>query len=158
MDKQNALHSLIGSRAQTVDVETKAEMFELIGYIAKPGRISSIEAEIPTDGRNEAFESLFPGQVYRPITMGDTPSGLPNKISPQLRINFLNIDNCPEALAKNMRAGNSGCVGRINKSKFVLDLVMNYGFQFGKHQDVSKIRKIAQRNGLLNQFERGFNR
>lgn len=148
--------ALLGSRAQTIAVANEAQMFELIGYMAKPGRISSIEAEVPADGRDAIFEQLFPGQVYRPIATGYTPSGMPNKLSSQFRINFSNLRNCPQILRANIGAGNSSCVGRLNKSKFVLTLVKNYGFRFGDRQDLAKIRKIAVDRGYQNSFERGY--
>lgn len=72
---------LIGARAQGINICSEEEMFEIVGYMATPGRINSIEAEVPKDGRDTVFENLFPGQKYRPIEMGNTPSGLPNKLS-----------------------------------------------------------------------------
>lgn len=147
---------LIGARAQGIDIYSEEEMFEIIGYMATPGRINSIEAEVPKDGRDTVFESLFPGQKYRPIEMGDTPSGLPNKLSPQFRINFGNLRNCPAVLKQNMGKGNSACIGRINKSKFVIQIVQEYGFRFGEYQDVDVIRSIAKERGFLEAFERGY--
>lgn len=147
---------LIGARAQGIDIYSEEEMFEIIGYMATPGRINSIEAEVPKDGRDTVFESLFPGQKYRLIEMGDTPSGLPNKLSPQFRINFGNLRNCPAVLEQNMGKGNSACIGRINKSKFVIKIVQEYGFRFGEYQDVNVIRSIAKERGFLEAFERGY--
>lgn len=152
----DAASSLLGPRAQTINVASESQMFEIVGYMARPGRISSIEAEVPRDGRDERFERFFPGQTYRPITMGDTPSGLPNKLSPQFRINFSNLRNCPQVLKANMGAGNAACVGRINKSRFVLFIVQNYGFRFGDTQNVSAIRQIAADRGYLAEFEKGY--
>ena len=148
---------LLGPRSQTITVYSESEMFELVGYIAAPGRVSSFEAEVPKDGRDDTFERLFPGQRYRPIEIGDTPSGMPNKLSSQFRINFSNLRNCPVVLKKNMGKGNASCVGRVNKSKFVLDLVQNYGFQFGDRQDINRIRAIAKERGYLEAFIRGYN-
>ena len=147
---------LIGPRSQTIYFTSDAELFEAIGYMARPGRVSSIEAEVPKDGRDDTFEVLFPGQKYRPIELGDTPSGMPNKLSPQFRINFASVRNCPKTLKANMGAGNGGCVGRINKSRFVMDMVQNYGFRFGDFQNVSAIRKIAEARDHLSDFERGY--
>lgn len=147
---------LVGARAQTISVSSESEMFEIIGYMATPGRVGSIEAEIPKDGRDRMFEKMFPGQTYRPIEMGNTPSGMPNKLSPQFRINFSNLRNCPEILKKNMGKGNSSCVGRINKSKFVINVVQQYGFRFGDQQDVNAIRAIAEKRGYKEDFERGY--
>lgn len=154
----NGNSPLVGDRAMTIPVRSEAEMFELVGYMATPGRVRSIEAEVPKDGRDALFEKLFPGQIYRPIELGNTPSGMPNKLSPQFRINFGNLHNCPEILLKNMGKGNGSCVGRINKSKFVINIVQNYGFRFGDWQDISAIRAIAQERGFLEEFESGYRR
>jgi hypothetical protein len=88
--------------------------------------------------------------------MGYTPSGMPNKVSSQFRINFIDLRNCPTTLKINMGKGNGGCVGRINKSKFVLDLVEHYGFRFGDRQDVDCIRAVARKCGYLKEFEKGY--
>lgn len=146
---------LVGPRAEDIPMSCE-QRFEVVGYMACPGRVSSFEAEVPKDGRDKVFEELFSGQVYRPIELGNTPSGLPNKLGPQFRINFASLDNCPAVLSDSIRAGNGGCVGRINKSRFVVDLVQFYGFRFGRHQDVAAIRKIAEDNGYLEEFEKGY--
>ena len=147
---------LLGPRSETVYVKNDSQMFEVIGYIAAPGRVKSFEAEVPKDGRDKIFEEHFSGQVYRPIELGYTPSGMPNKVAPQFRINFLNTDNCPEPLKSCLRAGNSSCVARINRSRFVLTLVQHYGFQFGEYQDIEKIRAIATSKGYLDDFNKGY--
>ena len=152
----NSANVLLGPRAQTIPIASEEQMFEIVGYMARPGRVSSIEAEVPKDGRNNIFERLFPGQTYRPITMGNTPSGMPNKLSSQFRINFASLRNCPQILKENMGAGNLSCVGRINKSEFVLTIVENYGFRFGDRQNTNEIRQIAAERGYLEAFERGY--
>jgi len=154
----NIHNSLLGERAQTIVVCSEEEMFELVGYMASPNRISSVEAEVPKDGRDEVFERVFPGQTFRPIELGDTPSGLPKKMGPQFRINFSNLSNCPDTLLRNMGKGVGSCIGRINRSKFVIDLVQNYGFRFGNRQDVLHIRSIAKERGYIEAFERGYKR
>ncbi len=149
---------LVGDRAKSIEFESQEELFEIIGYMARPGRIKSIEAEVPKDGTNRTFEKMFPGQTYRPIEVGDTPSGLPNKIGPQFRINFGDISNCPPALARNLGKGNAACAARINRSRFVIDIVQSYGFRFGSSQNVNNIRAIAEKRGYAEAFEKGYNR
>jgi hypothetical protein len=149
---------LLGERAQTIDFRNSHDLFEAIGYLAYPGRILSFEAEVPIDGRDEAFERLFPGQTYRPITVNNTPSGLPSKMGPQFRINMASIKNCPEVLQRNTGSGNGNCVARINRSKFVISLVERYGFRFGSTQNTEEIRHIAEDQGFLEDFEKGYNR
>ena len=147
---------LLGPISQTIYFESDAELFEAIGYMARPGRVSSIEAEVPRDGRDDTFEALFSGKKYRHIELGDTPSGMPNKLSPQFRSNFVSVFNCPKTLKANMGEGNGGCVGRINKFRFVMDMVQNYGFKFSNYRNVSTIRKVADSRGYLSDFERGY--
>lgn len=151
-------NQLVGDRAQTISIYSEEEMFEIIGYMVTPGRVNSIEAEVPKDGRDEIFERLFSGQKYRPIELGSTPSGMPNKLSPQFRINFGNLRNCPQILKQNMGKGNGSCVGRINKSKFVIQIVQEYGFKFGDYQDVKAIRNIAVKRGYSDAFDHGYSK
>lgn len=151
--------SFIGARSGFIDFNSDEELFEVVGYLAKPGRLASIWAEIPSDYREADFKRLFPGQPYMPITMTTTPSGQPSKFSPQLRINLANITNCPAILKPAIGVGlGTSIVGRINKSKFVVQLVHFFGFQFGDMQDVSAIRNKVAEYGYTKAFDRGFNR
>lgn len=147
---------LLGSRAQTILIPSKMLLYEVIGYVANPNHVSSFEAEVPEDYRAKLFRQLFPGQVYRPIAVNDTPSGMPNKLGAQFRINFNSTRNCPQILMQNMGKGTGSCVGRINKSKFVLDLVQYYGFRFGPVQKVANIRAIASKQGFASFFDKGY--
>lgn len=153
-----SVNPLLGPRSKSIAIASQNEMFEIVGYLAAPGRILSIEAEVPTDGRDKLFEEMFPGQTYRPIELGDTPSGMPNKLSPQFRLNLSNIRNCPPSLKAAVGVGTGSCVGRINRSKFVMDLVQNYGFKFGARQSTTLARGIAEQKGYLADFERGYSR
>ncbi len=151
--------SFIGDRSGFIDFNSDDELFEVVGYLAKPGRLAGIWAEIPNDDREADFKRLFPGQPYMPITMNITPSGQPSKFSPQFRINLGNMTNCPDILRPAIGKGfGNAIVGRINKSKFVVQLVHYFGFQFGDTQDVSAIKKIVDAYGYTNAFNRGYNR
>lgn len=151
--------SFIGERSGYIDFNSDDELFEVIGYLAKPGRLAGIWAEIPNDDREADFKRLFPRQPYMPITMTTTSGGLPSKFSPQFRINLRNITNCPAILRPAIGKGlGSAIVGRINKSKFVVQLVHFFGFKFGDTQDVSAIRKIVGEYGYTKAFNRGYNR
>ena len=151
-----AANMLAGERAMGISIYSLDEMFEIVGYLCTPGRVNSFEAEIPKDGRDDYFESIFPGQKYRPIELGYTPSGHPNKLGCQFRINLANVRNCPEKLLKNSGKGNGSSVRRINKSRFVLALVLDYGFVFGSYQNVSAIRANAVSKGYGDAFDRGY--
>lgn len=151
--------SFIGDRSGYIDFNSDDEFFEVVGYLAKPGRIVDIWAEIPNDHREADFKRLFPRQPYLPITMTTTSGGLPSKFSPQFRINLGDKSNCPEILKPAIGKGlGKAIVGRINKSKFVVQLVHYFGFQFGATQDVSAIKKIVTGYGYTEAFNRGYNR
>jgi hypothetical protein len=75
----STLQQLAGFRAQTIRFRDQDELFEALGYMATPGRLKSIDAEVPCDGREAIFRQLFPGQKYMPITINKTPSGMPSK-------------------------------------------------------------------------------
>ena len=47
---------LIGERAQTIAINSQEALFEIIGYMATPGRITSIEAEVPRDELRVAYQ------------------------------------------------------------------------------------------------------
>lgn len=151
--------SFIGDRSGFINFNSDDELFEVIGYLAKPGRLAGIWAEIPNDNREVDFKRLFPGQPYMPITMTTTPNGQPSKFSPQFRINLGNMKNCPPILIPAIGKGlGSSIVGRINKSKFVVQLVHFFGFQFGDMQNVSAIKNKVAEYGFIEAFNRGYNR
>jgi hypothetical protein len=151
--------SFIGDRSGFIDFNSDDELFEVVGYLAKPGRLAGIWAEIPSDDREADFKRLFPRQPYMPITMTTTPSGRPSKFSPQFRINLANITNCPDILIPAIGKGlGSSIVGRINKSKFVVQLVHFFGFQFGDMQNISAIKNKVAEYGYTRAFNRGYNR
>ena len=151
--------SFIGERSGSIDFKSDDELFEVVGYLAKPGRLAGIWAEIPNDDREADFKRLFPGQPYMPITMNITPSGRPSKFSPQFRINLGDMTNCPAILKPAIGKGlGKAIVGRINKSKFVVQLVHYFGFQFGDTQNVSTIKNIVTGYGYTKAFNRGYNR
>jgi hypothetical protein len=151
--------SFIGDRSGFIGFNSDEELFEVVGYLAKPGRLVGIWAEIPNDDREEDFKRLFPGQPYMPITKNTTPSGQPNKYSPQFRINLGDMTNCPAILKPAIGKGlGKAIVGRINKSKFVVQLVHYFGFQFGDTQNVSAIKNIVAGYGYTKAFNRGYNR
>ena len=156
---QNFSSSFIGSRSGFIDFNSDEELFEVIGYLASPGRLAGIWAEIPNDEREQDFKRLFPGQTYMPITLTTTSGGKPSKYSPQFRINLANKTNCPTILEAAIGKGLGGAiVGRINKSKFVVQLVHFFGFRFGNTQDLEAIKCKVAEYGYISAFNRGYNR
>jgi hypothetical protein len=98
---------------------------------------------------------LFPGQTYLPITQGLTRNGNPKKYSTQLRINLFDITNCPQTLQANLGVGRgTGIVSRINRSRFVFDIVRRFGFRFGNAQYSDIVRENIPPD-FIQDFERG---
>lgn len=148
---------IMGNRA--LDIDVCPEQFCLIlGYLASPGRIGFIEAQIPEDKESQ-FENYYPNQEYYPITQGRTSGGNAMKQGSQFRIYLNNIHNCPSALLPFIGEGNAAYCKRINKGRFIEKIVENYGFQFRHIQDVECIRhKVQERYPqYINYFDQGYN-
>lgn len=149
--------SFLGKNAQDI-MATAPELCLILGYLAKQGRIVSIDAEIPEDRVTE-FQTAFPGSEFMPITQGETANGNVMKQGCQFRINICNLDSCPMILANNIGAGRGRNIsGRINKGAFVEKLVVNYAFKFGSLQDPLAIRSAVLyfHPSNIADFDKGF--
>lgn len=146
---------LLGKKSMDIAFSSDSVLYEVIGYLAKPGRIAYYQAEIPDDDRLSLFEKLFPDQEYKVIKESYGQNGIITKQGCQFRINLASIHNCPSELLKNVSERNGTWAGRINRSKFALRLVQNYGFKFGHYQDANAIRKEVLEK-YSEDFERGF--
>ena len=133
---------ILGSKALDIDV-TEEDFCIILGYLAAPGRVGFIEAQIPED-RVLEFINCYPNQEYYSITQGETSSGNKMKQGCQFRIYFNNIRNCPAVLIPYIGEGNTAYCKRINKGRFIEKIVECYGFQFGHYQDIAKIREKVQ--------------
>lgn len=149
--------SVLGSRALDIPVND-ADLCLILGYLASPGRVGLIEAQIPED-KVFLFERDFPNEPYYPITQGETSGGNLMKQGCQFRIYFNNIDNCPAILIPYLGIGNSSYIKRINKGRFIERIVKQFGFAFGEHQSISAIRAAVNKNFpmLMHKFEEGYN-
>lgn len=155
----NFSSSFIGKSSGFIEFQSDEDLFEVLGYLASPGRLAGIWAEIPNDHREAEFKRLFPGQTYMPISQTTTKGGKPAKFGPQFRINLADKTNCPKVLESAIGKGlGKAVVGRINRSKFVVQLVHFFGFQFGNTQDVEKIKKKVSKYGYEDAFNRGYNK
>lgn len=148
---------ILGSRALNINVDDDDFCF-ILGYLATPGRVGLVEAQIPED-RVSVFERAYPGQDYYVITQGETSGGNTMKQGCQFRIYFDRIRNCPSVLSPYLGEGNSSYVKRINKGAFIEDIVEHFGFQFGTYQDVNRIRNcVMERFPMhITNFDAGFN-
>ena len=145
---------ILGARASDIDM-TDEELCEVLGYLATPGRIGYIEAQIPED-RAWEFENEYPGQAYYPIVQGYTTGGNMMKQGCQFRIYFNNIYNYPQVLEGNFGQGTGAYVARINKGAFIEKIILRYGFQFGHLQNPNLIRQKVIYS--FPQYEQAFNR
>ena len=149
--------SILGHNALDIAV-SKADLCLILGYLATPGRVGYVEAQIPEE-KAFLFEREFPNEPYYPITQGQTTGGYLMKQGCQLRIYFNNIDNCPSILRPLLGVGTGTYVKRINKGKFVERIVKNYGFSFGDRQSVTSIQATVKSKhpNFYTEFEKGYN-
>lgn len=133
---------------------TDEEFCEAIGYLATPGRLIRIEAQVPY-GKEDIFENNYPGQDYYSML----PTS--DKQSFQLRIMLNNNRNCPPFLASEITYGGgftgAGCISR---GLFVERIVEKFGFKFTiECQNIELIRSCVQRQfpEMIAYFERGYN-
>ncbi len=148
---------ILGSRALDIDVSEK-DLCLILGYLATPGRVGFIEAQIPEE-KVSLFNKAYPNQECYPITQGETSSGNVMKQGMQFRIYFNNIRNCPPILLPFIGEGNGTYVKRINKGKFIEKIIAKYGFCFGHSQDEKLIRKqvLQYHPQYIDRFDEGYN-
>jgi hypothetical protein len=155
---KNFDYGFISSRCHSLDFQSNESLFETIGYLAKPGVVVGIWAEIPHSALTE-FTGNFPKETVMPITQGTTPQGMSNKFGVQCRLNLGYVDNCPLVLKSHLAKGlGKKIVNRLNNTRFVLDLVKFFGFHFGNEkQQFANIKEIASEYGYLDEFMNGYN-
>lgn len=149
----------LSSRVKSLDFSSNEELFELIGFLAKPSVVHGIWAEIPASALVE-FKKYFSDETIMPITEGVTGKGLANKFGVQCRLNLSSVENCPPILVPRLAKGlGKQIVNRLNCTLFVLQLVKFFGFHFGNEkQNIQMIRKIASDYGYSHEFNNGYNR
>lgn len=129
------------------------QLCEALGYLATPGRLIRIEAQVPY-GKERIFENNYPGQEYYSML----PTS--DKQSFQLRIMLNSANNCPSFLASEITYGGgltgAGCISR---GLFVERMVEWFGFRFTvEKQDVCLIKECVQTQfpTLMAYFDKGF--
>ena len=147
---------LLGKRSGDIVFSSEEAFYEVVGYLAKPGRIAFYQAEL-TEDKESQFNQLFPNQDYKVIKSNYGANGMPTKQGCQFRINLASIVNCPDSLLKHISEKNGNWAGRINRSKFALRLVQYNGFRFGHTQNVEEIRERVPQK-YIEAFNRGYSR
>lgn len=120
---------------------------ELIGYLAQPGIIANITAEVPAK-KCADFEAKYGVTPY--------PVNSEHKYGDQYRIYLSDPDDCPAIL----KAALDQKYNRLNDTVFIRELVDEYGFSFFQpKQDVRTIHNKAKAKGGTGYeaFLRGFN-
>lgn len=128
------------------------EWYYSLGWLAK--HCGVITAKLP-DYLSKAFESHFGSDV--PKTLVDTSKKTVGGFSKQWSFEFVcSIKKVKDLEVPAMILDTTSDITKgIHNTSFIWDLVDNYGFQFGKTQDVDKIRE-ALPDIYLEYFEKGY--
>ena len=108
------------------------ERLEIIGYLAQEGVVKEITAEVPLRQSDE-FQKKYGIKPY--IINSDKKYGY------QFRIYLSDPEDAPQALKEALDSKYQ----RLNDSKFVAELVDNYGFTFFGKQNCNAIMDCAKK-------------
>lgn len=125
------------------------EKFEAIGYLAKPGVIDCIEATVPPE-KLEKFKEEYDGRYTSeyPYTA--------DKYGYQFRIYLNDTEGCPDFLASQL---DKKYQNRINDTRFIAELVKEYGFcftHFPQHFDIIHKTVLLKRPEQIPSFMKGY--
>lgn len=143
---------VLTERAMDITVSEK-ELCYILGYLAKPGRIKYIEAQVPY-GKESIFMNAYPGADYDKMKLTS------DKQSFQFRIILNYNGDCPQALADALTSGGGPFYKNcISRGRFVERIINEYGFEFFNAPNPSVIRNIVQRRypRYLLDFDEGYN-
>lgn len=128
------------------------EFYYNLGWLAK--NVGTVSAALP-DYLLKYFENHF-GTEAKPTVVDSrkrTINGYPMQwaLSMKASVSKKAIDSIPPFLKQYLNTtGNA-----LTNTTFIWDIVENYGFQFGKKQDIEKIRATIPAH-LIEVFEKGF--
>lgn len=132
---------------------TYANFYRDLGYVAK--HVKKISAAIP-DYLEKWFESEFgDAEKYVADTSKKTPSGIPPQFSIAIKIELDTNENIPKTL-ENMLSSETKNIKSISNTEYGFSLCKEYGFKFGKEQDLEEIRSHVPAYEMQN-FEFGYN-
>jgi hypothetical protein len=126
---------------------TDSDFYYALGWMTK--YVGTVSADIP-DYLEDWFIKRFGPEAQKRVidTTRATSGGNSMKWNPSFSISFKKPENIPISI-QTLMAKN-----KINNTAFVFDLVENYGFVFGKAQDVEEIKRHIPEDKLEN-FEKG---
>ena len=131
-----------------IEWPSEKEKWISIGYLAKEGVISSIEATVPK-GKTQEFQRKFRNRY---------DSNYPyeaDKYGRQFRIYLNETEGCPTFLYDQL---DEQYKNRINDTEFIEELVLHYGFRFtNKPQNQYEISRIVKEKGeeIYSYFQQG---
>jgi hypothetical protein len=147
--KAKAIKDFEALAETTRPVEVANEFYYSLGWLAK--HIGSVSARLP-DYLADSFKRHFGNDTA--FNAVDSKKRTVNGNSMQWTFDFTATlrkpENIPAALTSHL--GSTG--KQIADTSFLWDLVDNYGFQFGKKQDIEKIRSHVPSDCLAS-FEAG---
>lgn len=130
--------------------DTPADKFYYaIGWLAN--HVGTVSATLP-DYLSEAFKKCFGAETKHTAVDSNkrTVNGHAMQYTFSFKANLRNAENVPVILEQYL-----GSTGKnIASTSFIWDLVDNYGFQFGKKQDLDKIKSTIPAT-YMNIFEAG---
>lgn len=130
-------------------ISTIEEFYYSLGYIAKhAGTVSAALPDYLEDAFKKYFGSEAPCRVVDSKKKG--PAGYTSQWTWSFSISLKKPETVPAFLQDKLNPSGKS----ITDTSFVWDLVDNYGFQFGKKQDIEKIRECIPTD-FLSFFEAG---
>ena len=132
-------------------IHTESDFYVSLGYIAK--HIGTISATIPTWAESWFVKKFGTAEKKVVDETRKTVNGYSMKFAPSFSLSLKKAKNVPadiQALADTSKKSFT-----IHNTELVFDLVDNYGFKFGKEQDIEDIKKKIPNNYLAN-FDMGY--
>lgn len=130
-------------------VSASDEFYYTLGYVAK--HAGTVSAALP-DYLESAFKSHFGSEV--PCRVVDStkkgPAGFTSQWTRSFSISLKKPESVPTYLSEYLNPTGKA----ITDTDFVLDLIENYGFKFGKEQNIEEIRSHVP-SQYLTFFEAG---
>jgi hypothetical protein len=150
--KEKAIQEFEVMTRKDKSVSATGEFYYNLGWLAK--NVGTVSAALP-DYLLKYFENHF-GTEANPTVVDSrkrTVNGYPIQwaLSMKASVPKKVVDSIPAFLKQYLNpTGNA-----LTNTTFIWDIVENYGFQFGRKQDVEKIRAAIPTH-CLEQFEKGF--
>ena len=132
-------------------IHTESDFYVSLGYIAK--HIGTVSATIPTWAESWFTKKFGTAEKKVVDETKKTVNGYSMKFAPSFSLSLKKAENAPadiQALADTSKKS-----FKINNTELVFELVDNYGFKFGKEQNLDDIRSKIP-NNYINNFDMGY--